>query len=87
MVYASPRRPGSNPRTVHVRFGVHKAALGQVFLEVLRGYVSTIIILPTQHIHSSIIRGINIGFIRGHSSMENRMREKCDGARKLVIKH
>jgi hypothetical protein len=28
----SPRRPGLDPRSVHVRFVVDKVALGQVFL-------------------------------------------------------
>jgi hypothetical protein len=32
----SPRRPGFDPRSVHVGFVVDKVVLGQVFLRVLR---------------------------------------------------
>jgi hypothetical protein len=34
--YFSPRNPGFDPRSVHVRFVVDKVALGQVFPRVLR---------------------------------------------------
>jgi hypothetical protein len=37
-VYASPRRLGFNPWTVHVRFVV-KMALGQVYLQVRLGLI------------------------------------------------
>jgi hypothetical protein len=46
----SPRKPGFDPRSVHVRFVMDKVALGQVFLPVLR-FPPVSVIPSVFHIH------------------------------------
>ena len=46
----SPRSPSFYPRSVYVRFAVHKVAVGPVFLQVIR-FPPASAILPTLHTH------------------------------------
>jgi hypothetical protein len=60
----SPRRPGFDPRSVHVGFVVDKVELGQVFPRILR-FSSVNFIPPVLHYFEKLQKLITFLFITG----------------------
>jgi hypothetical protein len=85
----SPRKPGLDPRPVHVRFVVDRVALGQVFHRV-PWFSSVSIIPPVLHIHLHLhvaltrrTNGRSLGNLQKKYLFGNRRAEN----RKIIFSH